>query len=356
VTGAAAERTLRVALLAPAYWPEVRRGGERMVHDLGAGLAARGHRVRLLTSHAGRTTTTREDGFDVVRQRRAEPVAARLRRRRYEDHLTHVPLTWLNLRRHDDDIVHAVHHTDAQAAIRSGRPAVWTYLGVPHRAGLANRRLRVELVGQALDRSAAVLALSHAAAREFHRWLGVEPRVIHPGVDLEAFTPGGDRAEALTILCPAALDAPHKRPELLRDAFAHVRHERPGARLVVQRGGPLDDLPGVEPRDLDAHDDLVAAYREAHVTALSSRGEAFGLVLAESLACGTPAVASADAAGPEVVGDGGATFAPAAGARGLAAAILDAAEVSPGICRAQAERFSLERCVAAHEALYRELL
>jgi glycosyltransferase involved in cell wall biosynthesis len=338
-----------VALASPAYWPEVRRGGERMVHDLGAGLAARGHRVRIVTAHDGPTRTADEDGMRVTRLRR--PPAGRLARRRFEDHLTHVPLTLLDLRRHDDELVHAVHHADAAAAIRSGRPAVWTYMGVPHRAGLANRRLRLRLVTDAMTRATPVV-LSAAAADAFRFWLGVDPRVIHPGVDLDAFTPGGERAAAFTVLCPAALDAAHKRPEVLAEAFAAVRRERPGARLIVQRGGPLDALDGADPRDLDDHAALVRAYREAHVTALSSRGEAFGLVLVESLACGTPAVAAADAAGPEVLGDAGATFDPG----GLAAAILTAADVDPRAARAQAERFGLDRCVREHERLYRELL
>ena len=343
----------RIALLAPAYWPEVRRGGERLVHDLGTGLAARGHAVRLLTSHRGRTTRAVEDGMEIVRHRR--PPDGRLVRRRFDDHLTHVPLSWATLRRGDEELAHAFHHADAQATIRSGRPAIYTFLGVPHRAGLANRRLRLDLVLSAIERSDATLALSEAAAREFRRWLGVDPQVIHPGVDLAAFTPGGERAEAFTVVCPAALEAPQKRAGLLRDAFAIVRRERPGARLVVQRGGPLDDEPGVDARDLDDHDALIAAYRSAHVTALASIGEAFGLVLVESLACGTPAVACGDAAGPEVLGDAGATFS-GEDPQALADAILDAAVIPAARCRERSERFSIERCVAAHEELYRSLL
>ena len=324
-----------------------------MVHDVGAGLAASGHQVRLLTSHSGATTRSTEDGMEVVRHRRLPH--RRLQRRRFEDHLTHVPLSYLALRRGNDDVVHAFHHSDAQAAIRSGRPSVFTFMGVPHRTGLANRRKRLELVVSAIERSDVTVAISEAAARGFRKWLGVDPHVIHPGVDLDAFTPGGERAEAFTVLCPAALDAPHKRPELFAEAFAAVRKQRPGARLVVQRGGPLDDVPGADPRDLDGPQALLDAYRQAHVTALSSRGEAFGLVLTESLACGTPAVASADAAGPEVIGEAGTTF-PGDDPQALADAILDAALVSPQTCRARAERFSLDRCVAAHEQLYGELL
>ena len=344
---------MNVALALPTYWPEVRRGGERMAHDLGAALTARGHRVRVVTSHPGRPSRAEEDGLEVVRLPR--PPSGRLRRRGYEDHLAHLPLTYATLRRGGDDVVHALWHGEACAAIRAGRPTVWTYLGVPHRAGLANRRLRLRLVQEAIAGSAAVLVLSEAARRAFARWLGADAQVVPPGVDLGAFTPGGERAEAFTVLCPAALDAPHKRPELLAEAFALVRRERPDARLVVQRGGPLDAVQGAQPRDLDEHGALVAAYRRAHVTALASRGEAFGLVLAESLACGTPGVGADDAAAPEVLGDAGAVFG-GDDPRALATAILRAADVAPEDCRARAGRFSLEESAAAHEAVYRAAL
>jgi glycosyltransferase involved in cell wall biosynthesis len=340
---------VRVALLQPTYWPEVRRGSERFAHDLGAGLARRGHAVRLLTSHRGRTTRTAEDGIVVVRHPRLPD--GRLRRRLYEDHLGHLPFIFATLRAGGDDVAHALFHTDALAARQAGVPYVYSFMGVPHRRGLANRRRRAEMVVAAAGGARATVVLSEAARRAAERWLGVDARVIHPGVDLDAFTPGGERAERFTVVCPAALDAPHKRAELLLAAFARVRRERPGARLVLDaRSGPLASGDGVELRHLDDHPALLAAYREAHVCALASEGEAFGLVLVEALACGTPAVASDDAAGPEVTDTTFAGDDPAA----LAAAILAAADRDPAACREQAERFSIDRCVAAHEALYRE--
>ncbi|HEX2085575.1 MAG TPA: glycosyltransferase family 4 protein [Solirubrobacteraceae bacterium] len=338
---------MRVALLQPTYWPEVRRGSERLAHDLGAGLAARGHDVRLLTSHRGRTAVAREDGMEVVRLPRLPD--RRLRRRLYEDHLAHLPFLAARLR--GEPRAHALFHTDAQAARLAGVPYVYSFMGIAHRRGLANRRGRLRLVLRAIEGARATVVLSAAAARAFERWLGVTPQVIHPGVDLGAFTPGGERAERFTVVCPAALDAPHKRAGLLLDAFARVRRERPGARLVLDRRAGVT-AEGVELRDLDDHAALVAAYREAHVCALASEGEAFGLVLVEALACGTPAVASDDGAGPEVTAT---TFA-GGDARDLARAILDAAGATPAECRARAERFGLERCVAAHEALYRDAL
>ena len=342
---------MRVALLQPTYWPEVRRGSERFAHDLGAGLAARGHAVRLLTSHGERRTTRAgEDGMLVVRHPRLP--TGRLRRRLYEDHLGHLPFVYATLRARRDEVAHALFHGDALAARRAGVPYVYSFMGVPHRRGLANRRGRAAMVLDAARHAHATVVLSEAARRATQRWLGIDARVIHPGVDLDAFTPGGERAQELTIVCPAALDAPHKRAGLLLEAFAEVRRQRPRARLVVDRRSPAAGE-GVEARDLDDHAALVAAYREAHVCALASEDEAFGLVLVEALACGTPAVAADDGSGPEITDT---TF-TGEGPRALAAAILDAAaNLDPQACRARAERFSIERCVDAHEALYREAL
>lgn len=319
---------MTVALLTPTYWPEVRRGGERLAHDL-----AERNGERIVTGSPGPP--------GAIRLRRLPE--GRLERRGFEHHLGHLPALALHLRRTRYDLAHALHHADAAVALRAGLPTVWTYLGVPHRRGLANRRLRLALIREAMTADATV-ALSHAAAGAFRRWLGVDPLVIHPGVDLGAFTPGGERAERFTILCPADLSQPFKRAGVLLEAFRLVRRARPGARLVLQRGGPAGD--GIEHRDLDRHEDLVAAYREAHVTALASEGEAFGLVLVESLACGTPAVGASEAT---PLGFDGTP-------RGLAQAILDAAWLDPENCREHAGRFDVEKTARAYADLYRHVL
>ena len=364
-----ATEALRVALLNPVYWPEVRRGSERFARELADGLLARGQRPRLIAGHAGALPRTAlEDGLLVTRVPRAPE--GRLERRMFERHLTHVPFAYAALRAGDDHLAHALHHTSALAAARwkarTGRPLVLSGMGTPHRETLATRRGRIQIVERALRAADAVVALSETAARAFERWLGVRPRVIAPGVDLRAFTPDpAARADAPTILCAADATEPRKRVALLAEAFALVRRERPAARLVLSRprGAPPFAADGIEWRDLDDRAELAAACQEAHVAALPSVAEAFGLVLVEALACGTPVVGSDRDAIPEVVGGDariGRLFAgddPPALARALLEALdLAADPATPLRCRGRAEAFSIDRCADAYLALYRELL
>ena len=335
---------MRIALLNPVYWPEVRRGSERFARELADGLRARGHEPRIVTSHRGLKRRDVEDGVEVVRVPR--PPTGRLDRRLYEHHLTHVPFSELELRRHGADVAHALYPTDALAALRWGGPTVFSYMGVPHRQGLANRRWRKEIMVRVTHEAGTVVALSEHAAEGFRRWLGVDPHVIAPPVDVAAFTPGGARAAATTVVCPADRTEPRKRVDLLVEAVRRMD----GARLILDRRGPPVVEAFVELRDLDDRAALAAAYREAHVAALPSWGEAFGLVLVESMACGTPSV------GPTVelydrpgigVAFGGDDPAELSAALGRAIA-----EADPGACRERAQDFSVERCAAAYERLY----
>ena len=363
--------SLRVALLHPCYWPEVRRGAERMLREIANGLLARGHAVRLITSHPGRPTRSVEDGMEVLRLWR--PPQGRLHRRLFEDYLTHLPLTYLALRAGEDHIAHSLSVPDAVTAVRwaqhAHRPVVLTYMGIPTRRFLVARRKRTELTVAACGGVDAVVAISRAAADGFRETLGVEARVIYPSVDLERFSPGGVRAEAPTIFCAAPIEVEYKRVGLLLRALPIVRRMLPDARLAIH--APRDptyaaqllaDTPGLEYVDPGpAAEGLVDLYRRAWVSALPSVGEAFGLVLAEALACGTPVVGTAAGAFPEVIDrpEVGATF--SGGEHELAAALLSAIEMSrdattPVACRRSAQRFSVEVAAAEYEQLYAGLM
>lgn len=355
----------------PTYWPEVRRGGERIVHDLGSGLTARGWAPRVLTSHPGAPSVAREEGVEVVRVRR--PLVEWVARRGYEEHLTHLPFAAAALLRGDDALVHAFNPGDARAAAwwgaRRRLPVVFTYLGVPRRRFLVGRRLRLEVMAGAASSADAVVAVSRYAADAFWHTLGVRARVIHPGVDLERFAPGGERAEHPTLFCPAGPDVPMKRVPLLVEAVERLRRGRSDVRLDLLAPGDAAlaasltaGRPWITLREMQNDEGLAPAYREAWVSVLASRGESFGVALAESLACGTPVVGGGEGAVGELVDrpEIGRVFAEES-AEGIARALEEALELSgdpatAAACRARAEDFSIAHSIAEHEALYTELL
>jgi glycosyltransferase involved in cell wall biosynthesis len=373
VSPGAPEPRLAVAILNPCYWPEVRRGSERFARDLADGLLADGHSPRLITSHPGPPSHRVEDGLPVTRLWR--PPEGWLRRRGLLPYSTHWPLSFLALARAGADVAHALYPTDALAAgawtARTGRPSVFSLMGLPTAEWLAGHRLLPRMMRRAVASTSALVVLSEAAARQCERVLGLRPVVIAPGVDLAAFSPGGERAPEPTVLCPSALEPSNKRIGLLLDAFERLRARRPGARLVLT--APRDPaaaaalgLPraGVQLADLDDRPALVGAYRRAWATALPSFGEAFGLVLVEALACGTPVVGSALGAIPEIVDRPaiGRVFEDGGDPAGALAEALDEVlelvddSATAGACRERAEAFSLARCVAAYEELYAALL
>ena len=358
-----------VALMNPFFWPEVRRGSERLVHDLAVDLVSLGYRPHVITSHPGLPRRSVEDGFPITRNWR--PPEKPWVMRKVEPNLSHVPFTYGSLMATEFDVAHAFYPTDALAALRwarkTRRPAVFSYMGHPSRQMLATYRLRRAMLERVITESNAVVALSKSARDAMWRWFGIEARVIYPRVDLTEFTPGDGRAEQPTIACASAVDDARKRIPLLLRAFALVRKDRPDARLLLTR--PSDqalahrltaDNPGVElvPRERP----VATVFRESWVSGLTSYNEAFGLVLVESLACGTPVFGARDGGVPEIVDS------PKVGSlfngddeREVATAILEAFELAddPGTaaaCRARAESFDTVSGAREHVALYRELL
>jgi glycosyltransferase involved in cell wall biosynthesis len=135
---------------------------------------------------------------------------------------------------------------------------------------------------------------------------------------------------------------------------------RPGDPALARQLAAADGVELVEPLDDPAR--LAERYSAAWVSALAAYDEAFGLVLAEALACGTPVAGRRDAGIPEVVGgaDVGALF-DGDDAGAVARALLEALDLAhdPAVaraCRERAQRFSTEEAGRRHEALYASLL
>lgn len=355
---------IRIAFASHVFWPERRRGGERLIRDLADALLAQGDSVRLITSHRGRPARRVEAGLEVVRQWR--PPERPFNRLGLPPGSSHALPAWWALRHGGDDVVQGWTAPAALAAAYSGKPSVYVFQGVLHEDDFAGRprvRALVERAARACD---AVTTYSDVAAREFERLAGVSAQPIEPGIRLDAFTPGGERSPRPVIFCAADPDEARKRVPLLVDAFAQVRAQVPAAELwlMATRHASLAAAAGVRIVEPGADQDaLVRLYRSAWVTVLPAFREAFGLVVAESLACGTPVIGMSDGgAVPELVGADdqrtGRIAEPAVDA--LAAALLAALAAPPdapavAACRARSKDFSIERCAARYRALYSEL-
>ncbi len=358
----------KLAFLHPTYWPEVRRGSERLIHDLGAGLAARGHRVTLFTSHTAAASRSHEDGIEVVRSRRPPPLRAL---RWYEDHLSGGPQALWHLRGADFDLAHAFFPVDGWAAVQArrhfgGPPVVVSLHGIPIRQYLVERRYRLDMLRTAVDGAAELTVLSDAAALPTRRYLLRQPTVLPGGVRVADFAVDQPRAEAPTIVCAAGIHEPRKRGDLLLEAFELLRRSVPDARLVLVR--PRDPLlsawetpqrpEGVSWVDGSDGESLARTYAAASVSVLAAVDEAFGLVIVESLAAGTPVVAAHSGACPEIVADDsyGRLFNPddpvdLARALGDGLALgRDPATVAA--CRNRAADFDLERTLDIAEQVY----
>lgn len=361
-----------MALVHPYPWSEVRRGGERYLADLAWYLTGAGHEVRVLTSGAPRGHRV-EDGIDVqVLPRVARPWLHAVGLTPVELHgLVAVP----TLLRQRFDLVHALTPSGALAGRLSGHRTVYTELGHPTAEDFADRPGARRLWRAAVVRASAVTALSASAAAAVSGLSGRVPEVLAPGCRLDVFHPPADAGRAPgppVVLFPADASQPRKGLDLLLAAVPRLLAVHPDLELHL--GGPGDPewalgqvsdpavraavrVLGVGPRDA-----VPDRYRAATVTVLPAWNEAFGLVLVESLACGTPAVCTAADGMREIVDAAvGGSF-DRGDVGGLADALLAAIALArrqstSARCVERARRFGWAESVGPrHEALYERVL
>lgn len=360
---------MRIGLVHPYAWPEVRRGAERYVEDLATHLAAQGHDVCVVAGTGDRPEEWRRpDGVAVVR------LPHRHGRGAWRLGLSEVELFGLSalpwLRRRPLDVVHAMVPSAAVAGRLAGRPTLYTVLGHPSADQLPERFAPRRLLAAAVRRSTATAALSRASAEALGHSLGHQALVLPPGIRLCRFPPElSPRSGPPVVLFSASLADPRKRAPLALEAFTLFRRRHPGARLVLSGPGePAELLSGVddatraavETPGVGVPDEIPGRYRRATVTFLPAAREAFGLCLVESLACGTPVVCTDEGGMAELVDPTVgrvAAASPAALAVALEEAVHLAAQPStPARCAGRARRWDWETVVGpAHVEIYRAL-
>jgi glycosyltransferase involved in cell wall biosynthesis len=243
-----------------------------------------------------------------------------------------------------------------------GRPTATTILDVQHevlpqffsRAELAYRR---KAYGSSIHRSRLIVTISRHAAETLVERLGVpeeQVRPIHLGIDHEVFRTG-EEARGAFLFYPAH-GWPHKNHGRLFEAFAELRHRRPGLELVLTAyEGPAQE--GVRSLGRVPRDELARLYRTAAALVFPSLYEGFGQPPLEAMACGCPVACSNAASLPEVVGDAARLFDPTSTEELVVAAeeVLDDPEPWRRRGLDRAAGFTWEKTALAHDAVYEEL-
>ena len=188
----------------------------------------------------------------------------------------------------------------------------WMREGIVQGDGWLKSAYKWVVEALAYRRFDTVIAASNVFAQEFaSTWrqpAATSVRVVHPGVDCQRFIPL-DKSEARRSM-GLGLDQPivacvrRLEPRMGIDVAIRAMQLLPDTQLVIagtgSQGAYLRRL--VEDLGLEArvhllgrvHDDMLPSlYAAADVTVVPTRSlEGFGMVVLESMACGTPVVAS----------------------------------------------------------------
>jgi len=221
---------------------------------------------------------------------------------------------------YDFDVIDAHYfYPDGVAAVMLGRyfnkPVVITARGSDINL-LPRYRLPRQMICWAARHAAGIITVSNALKNEMVA-LGIDSARITPlrnGVDLELFQPG-DRAtqrlelgmQGFSMLSVGHLQS-HKGHDLVIQALPAL----PDASLYVAGSGPdrkkLEDLAQTLKVQERVHflgslsqSELKRYYGSADALVLASSREGWANVLLESMACGTPVIASNVCGTPEVV-------------------------------------------------------
>jgi D-inositol-3-phosphate glycosyltransferase len=234
------------------------------------------------------------------------------------------------------DVLHSHYWLSGMAAMPLARlwdiPHVTMFHTLGHLKQLANPnepepQLRLEMERQLISRANRIIATTSDERQQIIRHCGAtagQIKVIPCGVDLVRFVPQNRRQareklemkqDTPVLLYVGRLD-PFKGPDVLLQAAAMMQED---TQVLIVGGQLTGDKELEQLRDLARklkinrrvhfmgarpQHELPAIYSAADVTVVPSYHESFGLAAVESLACGTPVVATRAGGLMTVVRDG----------------------------------------------------
>jgi phosphatidylinositol alpha-mannosyltransferase len=373
---------MNIVITHPFCWPYVRRGAERNIAELATYLAGRGHNVTTLSSkpNGDAVEENGDSGRRLLEPATYLPLMSKFRIR--SEHTFFITCARA-LRKLEADVVHSFFYMDALAAsvLQNSQKFQTVYqihgVGIP---GVSCYRWMPPegwLMSKAAHRAARPYAVSEFIRNQVRQHYGRDIETLWSPVDLSAFPMGDGPPDGdVVILSVANFDLRFKGVRALVKSFHLVKQCIPAARLRLSghmspevQKEVLSSVPettrlSIEVLGVGKAEDVPGLYREASVTVLPSLGEPSGRVLIESLASGTPVVATNHGGLPEfVTPEVGVLFEAKAelhetmNVEGLAEAILEGLTLSKksGVrqnCRNHAMKFSYEALGPIYEDIY----
>ena len=339
---------MRIAEIAPVWVsvPPPSYGGIELVVSLVAdGLVDRGHDVTLFACGGSKTKGTLVSPLD------KSPDLADMGASITDD-VIHTLSAYLQAG--DFDVIHD--HSGfgpAFGALLNGRPPVVRTLHGPWSEEA--RRFH-----GALDGRVHLVAISESQA-------GFNPHlsyagVVYNGLDIDAYPYREDKEDFLLFLGRCN---PEKGPEV---AVEVAKRAGKHLKMVVKRAEPAEiqywermvepRLTGDEDISFDVtHDEKVDLLGRAQGTLCTIQWpEPFGLVMTESMACGTPVIVPPMGAAPELVVDGQTGFLRAE-LDDMVECVGRLGEIDPTACRARvADNFTAEVMVEGYEKIFEKVV
>jgi glycosyltransferase involved in cell wall biosynthesis len=284
------------------------------------------------------------------------------------------------------DVIHA-HFAfwECGAAVRvfGGKiPIVTTVHGSDIHDFAFRKDLRDEII-HSLNAVQYIIAVSESLAAMLDDLGVTTPKVVIPnGVDTSLFVPGSKNDACIRLgfdpSRPRLLYAGNfntvKNIEQIIRILPGILEHHPSLELVLAgatAGNPMTPVYlalaaelGVEQsltiKPMVPHNEMPDLFRSADVFVLSSLNEGFGLVLAESLACGRPVVATRCGGPEQIVEEGTGYLTPVNDDDAFADAVLKTLDgvgiVSPeALAESARRRFSFEFVTERILAVYREV-
>lgn len=190
------------------------------------------------------------------------------------------------------------------------------HIDVPHNSSLLKRAYYRIIIRPAIDRAYRVLTVSEFSRQRIIEWSGCNPEkvcVVGNGVS-KAFSINTEKQirEYRYLFCCSNRKG-HKNEYRLLHAFVEsglsndlklvfTGYPDNGLKALIQNLGLTE---AVIFTGLISEADLSSWYRGAEATVFPSLYEGFGLPVIESMACGTPVIASNTTSLPEVGGNAG---------------------------------------------------